>query len=154
MDRNPLAASDKAHRFIRCCLDVYLLRLDLQCAPKKRFYLGGAWPNLGGLGEHRDVEISDGPTVVSEQTIDFLHKLNARSVFVPTIRRWEVLSDIAQTCCAEQGIADGVEQGIGIGVAEESEGGVGKQNAAQPQSPSFHQLVDIVAMAYTKRLHP
>ena len=58
------------------------------------------------------------------------------------------IPDVAQVGGAEQGIAKGVYQHVGIGVSEQAEGMV-YAYAAQPKFTVFHQPVDIESESYS-----
>ena len=60
----------------------------------------------------------------------------------------EVFADVAQGCCAEQGVADGVQQYIGVAVAYEPVG-VGDEDAAYYERQSFAEGVNVVSGAYS-----
>ena len=57
-------------------------------------------------------------------------------------------ADVAETCSAEQRIADGMEQDIGVGVAEQTFF-MGDLDAAHHELSAFNQAVDIVTVAYS-----
>jgi hypothetical protein len=61
-----------------------------------------------------------------------------------------MLSDIAQSCAAEQRIGDGVEQGIGIRMTQQPfvRGDV---HAAEDERPPLDQGMNVPTLAYAKR---
>ena len=71
-------------------------------------------------------------------------------VFTTGIRK--VITDITHVSCSQQCIADGMNEHVGIAMAQESEG-MRNEDATQPKVAPRHQLVHIVSHAYTY-VHP
>ena len=63
---------------------------------------------------------------------------------------WEVPPNVAQGRRTQQGIHQGVEDHIRIGVAEKPLF-IGDRHTAQHQRPPLHQAVDVVALADSRR---
>jgi hypothetical protein len=61
-----------------------------------------------------------------------------------------VVTYVAHVGGAKKGVADGMDEDIGIRVAQEAEC-VGNEYTTQPQVAVGNQLVDIVAHAYSVR---
>ena len=68
----------------------------------------------------------------------------AVDAFVAGVGVGEVFADIAQGGCPQQGVADGVEQDVGVGVPQQPFG-MGNLNASEPQFAAFDQLVYVVS---------
>ena len=60
----------------------------------------------------------------------------------------EEFADVAQGGGAQKGVGDGVQQCVGIGVAEQAFA-VGNGNAAQNQGAAFNEPVDVIALSDT-----
>ena len=63
-----------------------------------------------------------------------------------------MVTDVAHVGGAQNGIADGMDEHIGVAVSQQAEG-VGHTDAAQPQVAVRNQLVDVVAHAYAYLAH-
>ena len=61
-------------------------------------------------------------------------------------------ADIAHGGGAEQGVDDGVEEHVGIGMSLKT-GSVRNQNAAKLERPPLGKAVRVVAMTYAKSFH-
>ena len=61
----------------------------------------------------------------------------------------EVVTDVAHVGCPKQGIADGMNQHIGIAMPEQSQRML-EAYATQPQFASLYKLVDVIAETNTK----
>ena len=59
---------------------------------------------------------------------------------------WEVVADVAHIGCSEDSVADGMDEDVGVGMAEQSMC-VLQLNATEPEVASFNKFVDIVAEA-------
>jgi hypothetical protein len=57
-----------------------------------------------------------------------------------------MLADVAQPGRAQQGIGDGVQQHVGIGMAEQAEG-MGDGHAADDEFAAGNESVDVIALA-------
>ena len=64
----------------------------------------------------------------------------------------EVVADVAQRGGAEQGVADGVDEDVGVAMAKQAVS-VGDEDASEPQLAPFNELVDIVAEACADGKH-
>lgn len=102
---------------------------------------------FGLLGDDNAVNVADTVTVVEEELVAAAEEHFAVDVFVLGVLVGEVFADVAQGGGAEHGVADSMEEYIGIGMAEESEG-VGYLNTSQPQLAVGDKLVDVVAYSY------
>jgi hypothetical protein len=60
----------------------------------------------------------------------------------------EEFADVAQGGGTQEGVGDGVQQCVGIGVAEQAFA-VGNGNAAQNQGATFNEPVDVIALSDT-----
>jgi hypothetical protein len=59
-----------------------------------------------------------------------------------------MVTDVAHVGSAQQGVANGMDEHIGIAVAQQSLVVV-EAYATQPQRTAFYQLVDVVSETYT-----
>jgi hypothetical protein len=82
--------------------------------------------------------------VVVEQLVAVAEQQFAVYAFVARVGVWEVLAYVAKGGGTKEGVADGVEQHIGVGVAEEPQG-VGYLDSAEPQFAVGDKLVNVVA---------
>lgn len=63
-----------------------------------------------------------------------------------------MVADVAQCGGTEQGVADGVDEDVGIAMAKQTMR-VGDEDASEPQFAPFNELVDIVAEACADGKH-
>ena len=90
------------------------------------------------------VNVGDGVSFVLEQLATAAEEYLAVNVFVLGVFVREVLADVAEGGGSEKGVADGVEENVGIAMAEESEM-VGYLYASQPKRAVGGELVNVVA---------
>jgi len=127
--------------------DGYLSGVDAEEVGYGLPHLGDVGCHFGFLGHDDGVDIAYAVALGVEQLAGAAEEEFAVDVFVLGVVVGEVLADVAQGGGAEEGVADGVEQHVGVGVAEEAEG-VGYFDASEPQFAVGSQLVYVVSYSY------
>lgn len=102
--------------------------------------------DLGFLGDEGGVDIDQAALVKGDLPGGFLEEDAAGDILPAGIGVFEEMADIIFTQGAEDGIADGMQEGIGIRVSIEASE-VGNFNAAEDQFPAFDEGMDIVSDA-------
>ncbi len=100
--------------------------------------------HFGALGYNDAVDIAYAVAVGRQEFVAAAEQDFAVDVFVLGVVVGEMFADVAESGSTQQGVTDGVEQHVGIGMAEEPQG-VGYFNAAEPQGTVGNQLVYVVA---------
>ena len=89
------------------------------------------WAYLGALGADGGVDVGDGVAVVGEEADDVAEEELAVDAGIGGVGVGEVAADVAEGCCSEEGVADGVDEDVGVAMSEEAEF-VGDEDAAEP----------------------
>ena len=128
-------------------LDGDVVKVDVHYLGEGLLHLGNVGIEFGPFGTNRAVDVSDGVAFGGHDVEGAAEENLGVDVFklVALLGR-EVVADVAHVGGTEDGVADGMDEDIGIGVAKQSEG-VLYLDAAEPQGATFHQLVDIEAKA-------
>src|SRR5690606_31451780 len=101
------------------------------------------------LSDDRSVDIHGCPAVLGEGCDDALQEDLGIRVLERGIGVGELVADIGQARCAEQGVTNGMSQRVGIGMAVETEIGV-KGNSSEDQFTTGNGAVDVVAVTDAK----
>ena len=107
-------------------------------------HLGYVGRHFGLLGHDDAIDIAYAVAVVVEQLVAVAEQQFAVYALVARVGVREVLADVAKGGGTKEGVADGVEQHVGVGVAEEPQG-VGYLDSAEPQFAVGDKLVNVVA---------
>ena len=89
------------------------------------------WAYLGALGADGGVDVDDGVAVVGEELGYVAEEELAVDACIGGVGVGEVAADVAEGCCSEECVADGVDEDVGVAMAEEAEF-VGDEYAAEP----------------------
>ncbi len=108
-------------------------------------YVGG---DFRGFGDQCHVHIDNGEPGLCHTGRNITEKLILLISVISRVGIGVKIADIRQARRAEQGITQGMEQDIGIGMAVQSAAfGVGDVNTAQHQPAARRQAVDIIPKA-------
>ena len=75
--------------------------------------------DLGPLAYDRHVDMQHAPAARGDQRCRMAQELIRRRAFPAHVARREVLADVAGADRAEQGVGDGVERHVGVGMADQ-----------------------------------
>ena len=103
--------------------------------------------DLGPLGDERGVDVLDLVAAFAEGGADALEQDLRIDVFEGRIGVGEKMTDVGQGGGAEKGVADGMGERVGVGVAVETNGALGEMNAAENHGATGDGAVDVVAVA-------
>lgn len=138
-----LTAANMADVFASFGFDIHAFGRPLQEAgqivPNGRFDR----PQFGFLGENGDVGIDRLPAPALELRQGFAEETLRGHVFPLRVRIGVSVANVAQTHRAQQGIGEGMQDDIGIRMANQS-ARMGNADAAEDQRPSFGQAVGVV----------
>ena len=99
------------------------------------------------FGTHRHVDIAYLIPALSNESHRVAQQYLAVDILIGDRRIGKMETDVAHRRGAEQGIAKGMYQHIGVGVTQQPEGVVDAY-AAQPQFTAFDQAVHVKAHSY------
>ena len=114
-----------------------------------RFDMGPFWR----LGDDGVIDVADLPTLGVDQTDHMAQQHTAVRALEGGISVRKVLADIAQCRRAEQGIAQGVQDHVAVGMSQQPMV-VCNAHAAQGDEIAFSETVHIVAVANTHKKRP
>ena len=108
--------------------------------------------DFGPLGADGGVDIAHTVAAGSDK-VDGLSK-QYLAVYVECLCRAvrEMIADIAHIGCTQQGVADGMDEHVGIAMAQKSHG-VRNTDTAKPQFAIGHQPVDVETHTYSNLCH-
>ena len=102
------------------------------------------WGQLGPLGENDAVDVADPPPGLSSGLPGRIEHLGRVPIAVGRVGVGKNLADVAQGGRAEHGVAHGVQQHVGIAVAQQS-AVVGNVDPTQPQRPAGLEPMGVVS---------
>jgi hypothetical protein len=97
---------------------------------------------LGSLGVDHTIEVDNSPTAFGDLERDFGEHLGRVAVAVGWVGVWEHLANVGQRGRAEQRVRHGVQQRVGIAVADELVV-VRHVDAAQTQRPAWFRAMAV-----------
>ena len=99
---------------------------------------------LGALCTHRGVYVADAIALGGDEVDGLAQQYLTIDVERLGSRVGEVVAYVAHVGGAEQGVADGVDEHVGVAVSEQAEFVV-EADTAEPQLATLHQFVDIIS---------
>jgi hypothetical protein len=139
-------AADKSEEFIGSRFDSYSVRGNLKGSGNIDFHLDDVGVDLGLLGNERGVDVHNHSAGGLNSASGFFEK-NAAGCAPPAwVSVGKIMSNIGFAQGSQDGIANGVHQDIGIGVAVEALG-MGNFHATQDKASAFNQGVDVITDA-------
>ncbi|MNF99164.1 hypothetical protein D3C84_820540 [compost metagenome] len=105
------------------------------------------------LGDDGVIDVADLPAFGVDQCDDMTQQRTAVGALELRVGVREMLADVTQCSGTEQGIAQGMQQDVTIGVSEQSEA-VCNAHAAQSDEIAFSETVHIIAVANTHKKTP
>ena len=139
-------ASGEAQPFRRCRLHAHAADIDAEQVGDAGHHGGGVRGDFGLLADEGDIDIGEGAAAGGDAGGSMAEEAGAVGVFVFIVAGGEMAADIAFGERAVDGVAQGMDADIGVGMAGQTMG-VGDLNAAQHQSPVRDQDMDIEAGA-------
>lgn len=142
----PLFASDEPETFV--CGGFHPDTADVQVKRGRDVVLHGLKErsDLRRFGQKRCVNIDDSALVKGDLAGYLLQEKPARSILPAGVGILEEVADIGLAESAQDGIAEGMEEDVGVGMAGESPG-VGNVNATKYQLAAFGERVNVVTNA-------
>ena len=108
--------------------------------------------HLGGLRHDGGIEVANIPARGAHTSRSLLKQGHGISAFELWLGIGKMTADVPQCRRPQQGVGDGMEQGVGIGVAEQPMG-MGNGHTTQNQRTVQHQGVGIPAFPHTQGGH-
>lgn len=140
-----LLASCEAELFGGGGFDGDVIDVDAHYSGERLFHFGYARIHLGTFGTDGGIDVANGIAFGCYEVDSFAEKyLGVDVLELVAFFRREVVADVAHVGCTKYGIADGMDEHIGIGMPEQSVC-VLQLNATEPEGASFNKFVDIVA---------
>ncbi len=146
MGGNALFTTDVTKRFAGGGLDTDGVHRDLQERCHGGTHRWDMGHDLRTFQDQRTVHVAYGPPFFIQQPDNPCEQELAIGTLPCRVGIREVLADITQGSCTEQGIAHGMQEHIRIGMAQ-STGRMGDTNASEPELTTFDKTVDIKAEA-------
>lgn len=129
--------------------DAYLIGGNIHKGGKDLLHLGDVGIEFGTLCTDGAIDIAYLPASLCQEVCGAAEEdLGVDAFVLIALDRGKVVTDIAHVGCSEEGITDGMDEHISIGVTKESMG-VGNENPAKPELAMFCKLMDIVAHSYS-----
>src|SRR5579859_1550487 len=100
------------------------------------------------FGNDYGVDVADAPAMLCQQIAGVGEEGAAGRAMPARVAGGEVAADVAQRRCAEQGIDDGVNQHVSVGMPRQP-ARVGDGDAADHQGAPFGEAMYVVADAYS-----
>ena len=144
-----LAAADEAELLRRGRLDAHAVGRDADAGRDRLLHANAMGHELRRFGYHRGIDVDGQPARLPHSFRHGLQQAEAGNPPVGLVSIREEDADIAQAQRAEKGVADGVEQDVGVGMPLQA-ALVLDLNAAEKQPPpglGGCKGVDIVAEA-------
>lgn len=126
--------------------DADAARLDLQGRAQLSLHGLDVGPHLGGITDERAIDVAHLPAFLRDHALGFGEQLLAVGVLISRVGVGEVLADVAQAKRTQQGIDDGMGQGVGVRMAQQALF-MGNLNAAQHQAAVWGPRVKIKALS-------
>src|SRR5271165_612736 len=146
-DREP--AADVVHTLVCRRLEADRRRRQPGCARQHGLHLHDAVRNPRLFRDQAHVKVDRSPSVLAKDLDDAPEKDLRIGVQPRGIRVGEEMPEVGQARRAEEGIADGVYDAVGVAVAGQAEVGF-ESDAGKDQGPSGRRAVDVVSMSYPK----
>lgn len=105
------------------------------------------WIEFWFFGHDGTIDVSEGISGFFYEFIGCFEELFAVDIFVLWVGIGKVIADVAEVGCAKNGVTDGVEEDVGVGVAEQAEG-VGDVYSSNDEFAAGGQSVGIVPKSY------
>lgn len=122
-----------------------VIRVYAHDVGKGLLHLGNVGVEFGTLGTDGGIDVANGVASGGDDVEGLAEQnLGVDVLELIAFLGGEVVADVTHVGGAEDGIADGMDEDIGIGVSEQSEG-VLYLDAAEPEGTTLDKLVDIVA---------
>lgn len=138
-------ASCEAELFGGGGFDGDVIDVDAHDIGEGLLHLGDVWVELGTFGADGGIDVANGIAFGCYEVDGFAKQyLGVDVLELVAFFRREVVADVAHVGCTKYGIADGMDEHIGIGMPEQSVC-VLQLNATEPEGASFNKFVDIVA---------
>lgn len=142
-----LLASCEAELFGGGGFDGDVIDVDAHDIGEGLLHLGDVWVELGTLCTDGSIDVANGIAFGCYEVDGFAEKYLGIDVLeLVTFFRGEVVADVAHVGCTKYGIADGMDENVSVGMAEQSMC-VLQFDATEPEVASFNKFVDIVAEA-------
>ena len=138
------AAPDEAHALGGGGFDGDVGRGDAHDVGHRALHVGDVGVELGLFGHDGGVDVAQFVARIAEETHGAGEEDLAVDAGILAGGVGEVIADVAQSGGTEQGVADGVDEYVGVAMAEESEGVVDVY-AADPQFTVGGEGVDVVS---------
>src|SRR5260221_6342210 len=123
-----------------------ILKVDLQRLGNGQLHVVDVGIDFGRLGDYRGVHVDVPSAAKLDEPGCFLQKNTARRAAPAGIGVRKKMADVCFAQRAKEGVADGVHERIGVGVAVEAFG-VRDFDAAQNEFAAFNQRVNVVTNA-------
>ena len=114
---------------------------------------GDVGRELGRLAEDGGVDVADRVARFAQHVPHGLQQFERVGPFVARVAVREMLADIAEGGRAEQRVGHGVQQHVGVRMAEQAFL-IRDVHPAQDQAAALHQAVDVISMSKTHRSFP
>ena len=139
-----LFATDETHTLAGGGFERNGIKIDMEQRGKDGFHRVDVGIDFGALGTNRAIDVAYAVAVRFEQIDRAAEEHFAVSAFIFGGGVGKVIADVAEIGCTEEGVADGVNEHIGVAVAEESEGVVDVYTA-DPQLAAGGEGVNIIS---------
>src|SRR5277367_5599313 len=144
--RDPFFAADETHQLVRRRLDADVREIYFQGVGDAKFHLLDVRINFWRLCNDRCVHVHDFSISQRDDACGFLQKNLARHIFPARVGVREKMADVRFAERAEERIADGVHERVGVRMAVETLR-VRNLDAAEDEFASRDQRVNVVADA-------
>jgi len=143
--------ADGVEPLARFGLHTHLRGADAQRSGELPLHAGNVRGELGALQPDRGIHVHNGVAGPLKELADVAKKQEARSVAPPGGSVGEKVADIAKRCRTEQRVANGVGEGVAVGVAH---GAFLKRNPHPPQDEfsSWGEAVEVIPYSDAARI--
>ena len=148
MSGHALFATDEAHALAGGGFEGNGIKVDMEQRGEDSFHLVDVGIDFGALGTDGTIDVAHTIAVGFEQIDGATEENLAVGAFVFGGCVGKMVADVAEIGSAEEGVADGVNEYVGIAVAKKAEGMVDAY-ATQPQIAAFDETMHVIAVAYS-----
>ena len=146
MAADPFLSAGKSQSFGGCSLNINDFWANVTGPAENFLHFRQEWGKPGSLADQGDVGIDHCIAFILGQVDDLFEEENRINTAKLGVRIGKVFADIAATQCPEEGIAQGVGENIGIGMAKQAVT-MGDGDTAKDQFAAFDQAMSVEAVA-------